>query len=362
MNPELERLRSRFHNPNALVTLEEIEAVERMMMKDLAKAPEELFWYWISERHAIYLRRQRGDSKPWTVDPILQQYKFTNPFRENDRGTVWLRENFLEPHRYSKHELFCLALDDSEGIRPDDCSCGAYQQNLSLLSFNICWYRMFNWWGTGKNLGWRTSWPSESIKEILRIELRNGRQVFTGAHIVYSPPGLSKIDAIVNVCCNLWNLCTVGIHHHGMFVKLYDIARMSRSLEETYEALRTIDCVGGFMAYEMVTDMRHTRLLEDATDIMTWANLGPGAKRGLRRLGLPCTPDKRGIESMQQLLVRGNDRYYTSQGVNPPVEPRIPIDYPRLEMRDIEHSLCEFDKYCRVKFGEGEPRGKFAGV
>ena len=29
---------------------------------------------------------------------------------------------------------------------------------------------------------------------------------------------------------------------------------------------------------------------------------------------------------------------------------------PPLEMREIEHSLCEFDKYTRVKNGEGRPR------
>ena len=29
---------------------------------------------------------------------------------------------------------------------------------------------------------------------------------------------------------------------------------------------------------------------------------------------------------------------------------------PSLEMRDIEHTLCEFDKYERVRNGEGKPR------
>jgi hypothetical protein len=30
-----------------------------------------------------------------------------------------------------------------------------------------------------------------------------------------------------------------------------------------------------------------------------------------------------------------------------------------LEMRDIEHSLCEFDKYERVRLGQGKPRSKY---
>mgnify|MGYP005994584353 CR=1 FL=1 len=30
-----------------------------------------------------------------------------------------------------------------------------------------------------------------------------------------------------------------------------------------------------------------------------------------------------------------------------------------LEMRDIEHCLCEFDKYERVRLGQGRPRAKY---
>jgi hypothetical protein len=33
--------------------------------------------------------------------------------------------------------------------------------------------------------------------------------------------------------------------------------------------------------------------------------------------------------------------------------------WPRWEMREVEHSLCEFDKYSRVRSGEGRPRGVY---
>ena len=34
-------------------------------------------------------------------------------------------------------------------------------------------------------------------------------------------------------------------------------------------------------------------------------------------------------------------------------------EFPPLEMREIEHTLCEFDKYERVRLGEGRPRGVY---
>lgn len=285
-------------------------------MKELHEAPLSLFWYWMNERHAIYLRRQRGEAKPWTDDPILRDYKFTNVFRELDRGTVWLRENFLEPHRND----------------PDN-----------LLVFNVAWYRMFNWWGTGQRLGWMTeqTWHPEFVKQELNGVLEEGDQVFTGAHIIYSTPGLSKVECIVDVCDEIFKQ-----RHH-----LANLAHVSQSLEQTFEGFKTFDCVGPFMAYEMVTDLSHTRLLSQATDIMTWANPGPGAIRGLKRLQFPCQPREKAIANIAQLLrvARESDQLMPEITKTP------------LEMRDIEHSLCEFDKYCRVKFREGEPRAKFNG-
>ena len=51
-------------------------------------ATVEDFFYWINERHQIYINRwEKNLPKPWTEDPIFQQYKFTNVFRQLDRVT-----------------------------------------------------------------------------------------------------------------------------------------------------------------------------------------------------------------------------------------------------------------------------------
>lgn len=275
----------------------------------------DLFWYWVCERHTIYLRSKVSKlPKPWTDDPIFQDYKFTNVFRQLDTGTIWLTEHFLKPH---------------------------WMASLELLAFNICWYRMFNWVGTGEKLGWRKDWPVDEIISILKRCMMKGQQVFTGAHIIHSEPGEPKIDSITDVCRHIFDA------RH----EIVEVARDTRSLEATYTELKKHRHVGSFLAYEMVSDMRWTRLLKDAIDINTWANPGPGAMRGLTRLQMPAT-EKTGVDSMRTLLAEQYlplAKFWT--GFNTPV----------LEMRDIEHSLCEFDKYSRVKFGEGKPRGRYPG-
>lgn len=286
------------------------------MASELAMGTLDQFFSWVNERHRIHVRRQAGEPKPWTQDRILRDYKFTNPFRQNDRGTVWLTENFVQP--WERGEL---------------------PGGLDILAFNIAWYRMFNWTGTGALLGWKTDWVTDDVQDTLERALNSGNQVFTGAHIVYSPPGLGKVEAITDVCAEFWKLRE----------QIVERARSTQSLEETYHLLRTVYCVGGFMAYEIVTDYRWTPLLEDAHDIVTWANPGPGAKRGLQRLGYKSTPDGTAIEAMRDILRISQEPGW------------LWAETPALELRDVEHSLCEFDKYMRVLSGEGEPRSKFNG-
>ena len=54
---------------------------------------DDKFFQYAAERYRIYLRRQAGEPSPWTEDPILHKYRFTNIFRESDRVTIWFDEN-----------------------------------------------------------------------------------------------------------------------------------------------------------------------------------------------------------------------------------------------------------------------------
>ena len=108
--------------------------------------------------------------------------------------------------------------------------------------------------------------------------------------------------------------------------------------------------MGPFMAYEVVTDLRHTYVLENATDIMTWANPGPGAMRGLNRLtgrelGF-CKRSHPWNEEMQELL-----EIATTERLDGEL-----ISDTNFEMREIEGGLCEFDKYSRTVKKQGTTR------
>jgi hypothetical protein len=137
-----------------------------------------------------------------------------------------------------------------------------------------------------------------------------------------------------------------------------------------------------------VTDLYHTDVLGRASDVLDWASTGPGARRGLNRIHGRRRPgskrkgwglgiaEEQAIEEMRELLEMSRERRYWPQwddtlgrydGANmhdmellQNVPPQ-PAAWPDWTLREVEHTLCEFDKYERVRTGEGKPRGSFDG-
>jgi hypothetical protein len=160
-------------------------------------------------------------------------------------------------------------------------------------------------------------------------------KVYTGAYMLTGTLGGTKVEQTID------KILTPLYKNPPTIYK--------NSLEKTWAEYLPYAGFSGFMAYEVVTDLRHSKYLENADDILTWANAGPGAKRGLNRihgrlLEQTIKPRQLTIE-MQELLDMAGDY--------------IGSFLPDLEMREIEHCLCEYDKYERVRLGEGRPRAKY---
>lgn len=322
------------------------------------------FFAFARERHAIHLRRADGlPRSQWTRDPILQQYRFTNVFRELDRTTVWFRENVRDPLRDRPEVLLATVL-----------------------------FRWFNRIATGEaifkqeSLGLGGEEPGETAWDFLLrtddvssvrasiLQYCGKGPYVTGAYIIKTPDGKNKLDGV------LWCVEQFMTRRHRMPGIAGDLdwreaASLEKdacvSLEMMWTWLRQFPYMGDFMAYEVITDLRHTALLEHAPDVMTWANPGPGAMRGLNRLhGRPLghrQPKERFILEMRNLLElsRWPDCWPQWDDANHKFVgetvfmPESRQSYPTWEMRNVEHTLCEWDKFERVRTGEGRPRQVF---
>lgn len=287
----------------------------------LALSPLDRFLYWVEERHRIYLRRTAGEPKPWTDDSILQNNYFTNVYRELDKTTVWFREQLREPLRDDPRVIFATAA-----------------------------FRWFNRISTGEILrerGWLLEWNDAAVLAELGARRDRGEQLFTGAFMINSPPGEPKLEAIVRRITDVWR------RREALLRKAQNWTRLA----EAHADLTRYDGLGGFMAYEIVCDLRHTAILEHATDKLLWSNPGPGAIRGLYRLlgreiknksNAACPPVPKDWEMQtRRLLALLRERF-----------PAM----PPFEMREVEMSLCEYDKFVRLLLGEGKSKRTYPGA
>jgi hypothetical protein len=205
------------------------------------------------------------------------------------------------------------------------------------------------------------------LKRAILANCGNGPYV-TGAYIISSPPGMNKLDGMLKII-DTFN------KKSGWQVEANYMSKMDghSSLEIAWDWFKRNDYFGPFHSYEIVTDLRHTTLLGGAPDILTWANPGPGARRGLNRVHERKVKDhtvgRDGlIEEMRALLEISRDARMwphadTASCGDGSFDERhrreIENKWPAWEMREVEHTLCEFDKYERVRLGEGKPRGVY---
>lgn len=311
------------------------------------------FIHWITERHNIYILRESGADKPWTDDPILQRYFFTNPYRENDKVTKWFRENIRDP--LSLHYTGHVHIRHPD---PDD---------LALLPWATVAFRWFNYIPTGVALlenNLFSAWDNKRAKAILHERERLGFQIFTGAYMIKIENGRSKVDSCCDQITKLWD----------RRANFHESLRNKTTLEGGWNIILRIPFIGPFMAYEVITDLRHTPMFNKASDIMTWCNIGPGAVRGLHRLmhSDDDPPQMRGLNTSQRkhlpvmraILERVNIALQACTDVGSSVgylANRVCREYQSFEMRDLEHSLCEFDKYERARLNQGTMKRKYKG-
>lgn len=297
------------------------------------------FFEYARKRHQITLDRRAGKPRSWTADPILQSYSFCSVFREDDKTTMWFRDHVRDVYNGRPEVLLATVV-----------------------------FRIFNRIQTGEAIFCQQLLPSSRFKQnettafdifaatgdpaILRSAIKvlmpKGPYT-TGSYIISSPPGYEKLEGVLEVIARFWQ-------NSGWRERAAQMQAAPVALETAWGWLKEQDYLGKFHSYEIVTDLRHTVLLNRAPDIMTWASPGPGARRGLNRIWGRKYTDKtvsreQMIKDMQALLSLSRDAIYWPQV----------LLWPRWEMREVEHTLCEFDKYERTRLGQGRPRGKFNG-
>lgn len=268
----------------------------------------ETFWYWINERHRVYLRKENFDPKPWSDDPIFQTWRFCNVFRQLDTQSKYLIENIIKP---------------------------AENWDPAVLLFNIYAFRAFNWYPTYEAMGgYQFEWNERAVGKLLKAHAEHNK-LTSGAYMIRGRQYMAKHHSILLTLSRIWEEKNNLIYYKP------------DTMEKMQEFLMTHHYWGWgpFTTYQIVLDLTYSPILRNPIDINTWCEFGPGAKRGIKLI-YPELKNSQMLEATK-MLWEEQHQYRESH-------------VPFLTLQDIEFSLCELGKYMRAKAG-GKGKNHYDG-
>jgi thymidylate kinase len=273
----------------------------------------ETYWRFAIKRQDIFFRRLAGDLPPWTNDPVLMEYKFTNAYRASDRVSQYLISHVIYQGDPSPQEVF----------------------------FRILLFKFFNkietWELLTNELG-TISFAEYSFAlydAILNGAISKGVPIYSAAYIMPSGGSSSAVS-----------------RKHQMHLKLLEQMMQddlpirlteTSSMGAAFDLLRSYPTIGDFLAYQYVTDVNYSTLT-DFTE-MEFVVPGPGARDGIRK----CFSDLGGLNESEIIKVVA-DRQQTEFD-------RLGLDFQSLwgrplQLIDCQSLFCEVDKYARINHPE----------
>ena len=275
----------------------------------------ESYWRFAAERQAVFLRRARGLDGPWSVNPVLEEYKFTNAYRASDRVSQYL----------IRHVIY----RDDLPSEPRE------------VFFRILLFKLFNkietWELLEQTVGPITAadYRFARYDEVLSRAMRDGRRIYSAAYIM--PPGSGAFGMKAKHQNHMLLL------ERMMADDLPDKLTGARSMQQAFELLRAYPTIGDFLAYQFVTDVNYSDITSFSE--MDFVVPGPGARDGLKK----CFADPGGLNEPEliRLMADLQEREFERLGLV-----FEGLWGRQLQLIDCQNLFCEVDKYARVAHPE----------
>ena len=281
---------------------------------DPRKSPVyDTYWKFAAERQAIFFRRAQGAPPPWTADPILANFKFTNAYRAADRVSQYLIKNVIYHGDNSPENVF-----------------------LRVVLFKV--FNSIDTWETLEDKFAEISVDSFDTREFSKVLLasrRSGKSIFSGAYIMPSggrhASSKHKHDA--------WLALIERLLLDGVPDRLASTKRMA----DAFKLLRSYPMIGDFLAYQYAVDLNYSTLTNFSENEFVVA--GPGARSGIEK----CFPGQNELDPADviRMMVDRQDDEFARLGI-----PFQNLWGRRLNLIDCQNLFCEVDKYSRVAHPE----------
>ncbi len=270
------------------------------------------YWKFAALRQESFFNRLQGRPYPWTDDPIISKFKFTNVYRAADRVSQYL----------IKHVIYNSSLPDS----PKE------------ILFRILLFKLFNkietWELLTSKFGPITlrDYSFEKYDKILTAAITGGKRIYSAAYIM--PSGKSYF----------------GFERkHSNHLKLIELIIQKRTeeqlssaktMQQAFEIIKCYPGLGDFLAYQLLIDINYSSIVNFSES--EFVVPGPGAKGGISK----CFHDTGGLNNMEviKFMTDRQEKEFERLGLTF----RTLWGRP-LQLIDCQNLFCEVDKYARVK-------------
>jgi len=263
------------------------------------------FAWWMYERQEIFRKRFVEEQEPpWTDNEILKNYHFCHTFRELDRGSRYLINNII--NRRDDRDVF----------------------------FNVIFYRLLNLPESYEAAGGFTR-VEDFDEDVVVSQLRAYQEdhpVFSPAYRVSAHKFADSDSKVENIIRGVLGEVHDQIDHY--FEQVEGLGDMGMVTTELIE----IQGIGGFLAYEIATDLSYGFMDIHENDFV---NIGPGAEAGMQRILGEVDIDfiYWVVDHQDEIFDLHGFDFYSWNG----------CEWKDLTLRSVEHALCEYNKFRRAK-------------
>jgi len=272
------------------------------------------YWKFAAKRQDAFFSRLENNMGPWSDDPIINEYKFTNPYRASDRVSQYLIKNVIYSKKWS--------LGDTV---------------LRILLFKL-FNKIETWELLESQLGEVSlrTFDVDRLNKIFENAMNSGGAIYSAAYIIPSGPKKKYL----------------GIRKHLFHLRLLESlikSKFSRTIhnkktmKEGFEALLEIESIGGFLAYQFITDLNYSEWFNYSEN--EFVVPGPGALDGIKK----CFTDLGDYKESDiiRMMAENQESNFDRLGY----KFRTLWGRP-LQLIDCQNLFCEVDKYSRVAHPE----------
>ena len=271
----------------------------------------ESYWHFASERQAVFFRRLRKEKFPWTKDPVIAKYKFTNAYRASDRVSQYLIRNVIyrDDLPNTPREIF----------------------------FRILLFKLFNKIETWELLEQKfhpityEDYKYSRFSKVLDDVKKSGTRIYSAAYVM--PPSRNPTENLSKHRSHLLLL------EKMIKDEIPDRLTEVKSMREGFDLLTSYSSIGNFLGYQYITDINYSEITDFGE--MEFVVPGPGARDGIRK----CFLDFGGFNEVDLIKMMSDIQEREFE--------RFELEFEslwgrKLQLIDCQNLFCEVDKYARV--------------